>query len=99
MSSSNPSFLRKFSKLLPRCLFLLFAAFDVGIFALQSQSSVLRWGFPCLLNESMQQDDFAFMHKKRFGRCVLAACYELPRFRLPRDRPGACRAASEIARS
>src|SRR5438552_1752916 len=39
-SSCKPCFFRKFSKLLPRCLFLFLAVFDVGIFASQSQSSV-----------------------------------------------------------
>src|SRR6058998_32797 len=38
-SSCKPCFFRKLSKLLPRCLFLFLAAFDVGIFSSQSQSS------------------------------------------------------------
>src|SRR5204863_1002823 len=63
-SSCRPCFFRKFSKLLPRCLFLLLAVFDVGIFSSQSQSSVLLWRFLCLLDESMQQDDFACVYEK-----------------------------------
>jgi len=64
-SSCKRCFFRKLSKLLPRCLFLFLAAFDVGIFSSQSQSSVLLWRFLCLLDESMQQDDFAFVHEKQ----------------------------------
>src|SRR6266478_5489807 len=56
-SSCKRCFFRKLSKLLPRCLFLFLAAFDVGIFSSQSQSSVLLWRFLCLLDKSMQQDD------------------------------------------
>src|SRR5439155_14871495 len=36
----NPSCLRRSSKLLPRCLFLVLSVFEVCIFASQSQSSV-----------------------------------------------------------
>ena len=36
-SSSNPSSLKKASKLLPRCLFLILAVLEIGIFSLQSQ--------------------------------------------------------------
>jgi len=42
-SLRTPSSLRKLRKLLPRCLFLVFAVLDVGIFSLQS--SVFRWSF------------------------------------------------------
>ena len=63
-SSCKPCFFRKFSKLLPRCLFLFLAAFDVGIFALQNQSSVILWSFSGFLDEAVQKDDFAFVHEK-----------------------------------
>jgi len=45
-------------------LFLFLAAFDVGIFALQSQSSVFGWSFPGFLDEAVQKNDFAFVFEK-----------------------------------
>src|SRR5437870_4858100 len=99
-SSCKPCFFRKLSKLLPRCLFLFLAAFDVGIFSSQSQSSVLLWSFLCLLDESHAARRFRLRARKiMFVQSVSAVCCELPRCRTPSDRPAACQVATEIAQS
>lgn len=67
-SSRTPSSLRKLRKLLPRCLFLLFAVLDVGIFSLQSQGSVFRWSFPRFLDEAMKENQFVLVDKKENAR-------------------------------
>ena len=54
-SSCRPCFFRKFSKLLPRCLFLLLAVFDVGIFTSQRQGSVFVWSFLRFLGEAAEE--------------------------------------------
>jgi len=45
-------------------LFLFLAAFDVGIFALQSQSSVILWSFSGFLDEAVEKNDFALVNEK-----------------------------------
>jgi len=89
-SSCRPCFFRKFSKLLPRCLFLLLAVFDVCIFASQSQSSVFVWSFLRFLGEAVQKNGFPLMHKIESARSLLAMCCEFRCRRSPEANAADC---------